>query len=72
MSIKIGLASRFSSDVSACAALMIENDLNIGNLDLGMVVVRHDSPEYHERSKAAGCIFYSFEQGGVTFHVAFA
>lgn len=51
---------------------MIDGGRNIGKLDAGMVVVRDDSTEYHERAKDDGHIFYSFEQEGVIFHVAFA
>jgi len=38
---------------------------------MGMTIVGHDSPEYHERAVDKGAIFYSFKQGGVIFHVAF-
>ncbi len=68
----ITLASGFASEIEACAAAMIESGGNFGGLDAGMVVVRDDSTEYHERAKDDGHIFYSFEQEGVIFHVAFA
>jgi hypothetical protein len=66
----ITLTSGFDTEVTACATALNECGRNIGDLDLGMVVVRHDSPEYHERAKNNGLIFHSFEQGGVKFHVA--
>ena len=68
---EISLAAEFKSEIEAAAAAMIENGTEITILNSGMAVVRHDSPEYQERAKGKGAIFYTFRQSGAIFHVAF-
>lgn len=69
---EITIADHFDDEIKACAEIMLENGEDIRGIESGMFVVRHGSAEYRKRDEEDGVFIYSFQQGGVVFHVALA
>lgn len=66
------ISERKRAEFRATAATMLAEGTNIMSHKGDFFVLRHDSPEYHERIKEdEACIFYTFGHEGVTFHVTF-